>query len=255
MARKTLLTESEIRNFLKLANLPHVGDDRIEEMYGSTEDLDEGEDLDEAEDLEERGGAMPKPKKKNKGMREGDDEERADDKNKPGMKSYGMEESDHGDTVEEMDDEDRDMPDADAPMGDMGGMDDMGDDADAGMDMDMDMGAAGGSKMVSVDDFMGALETALERVLDDEVEVDMDDDGMDDDDMGGDDMPDMGDEAMAAMAGDEDPAGMGGRPMMEEEDIVNEVARRVAARLQAKNDKAEMVDQLAERILNRLTSK
>jgi len=250
MARKTLLTESEIRNFLKLANLPHVGDDRIEEMYGSTEDLDEGEDLDEAEDLEERGGAMPKPKKK-KGMREGDDEDRDDDKKKPGMKSYSMEESDHGDTVEEMDDEDRDMPDADAPMGDMGDMEDLGDDAGAEMDMDMGAADAGGAKMVSIDDFMGALEAALENVLDDEVEVDMDDDG---------DMEDLGDAGMGMDddppgMGDEDPAGMGDRSMMEEEDIVNEVARRVAARLQAKNDKAAMVDQLAERILNRLTSK
>ena len=38
-----------------------------------------------------------------------------------------------------------------------------------------------------------------------------------------------------------------------EEDIVNEVARRVAARLQQENNKAQMVDQLAERIMKRLT--
>ncbi len=102
--------------------------------------------------------------------------------------------------------------------------------------------------MVSIDDFMGALEDALEQVLGDDVEVEMDDeedamdamDGMDSDDDAG---------------MDDDPAGMGDRPMMEEEDIVNEVARRVAARLQDKKNKAEMVDQLAERILNRLTSK
>ena len=50
---------------------------------------------------------------------------------------------------------------------------------------------------------------------------------------------------------DEDPPGY--RNM--DEDIVNEVARRVAARLQAKDNEAQMVDALAERIMNRLTNK
>jgi anaerobic ribonucleoside-triphosphate reductase len=51
-------------------------------------------------------------------------------------------------------------------------------------------------------------------------------------------------------------------PMMEEtdeleesneEDIVAEVARRVAARLQREAKQTEVVDQLAERIMKRLT--
>ena len=104
--------------------------------------------------------------------------------------------------------------------------------------------------MVSVEDFMGALESALEDVLGDEVEVDMDDaedaelDAEPEDELGA---PELG------LPGDEEEEGI---PVMEtQEDIVNEVARRVAARLKAKNKKAVMVDQLAERILNRLTSK
>ena len=38
-----------------------------------------------------------------------------------------------------------------------------------------------------------------------------------------------------------------------QEDLVNEVAKRVAARLHAKNNQANMVDALAERIMKRLT--
>tara|TARA_Y100001972_G_scaffold118931_1_gene159623 strand:+ start:2670 stop:3296 length:627 start_codon:yes stop_codon:yes gene_type:complete len=208
MARKTLLTEAELRSFMKLAELRPIGDDRIKEMYGDEDTVDEGED------------------------REDDD----------GAGEAGV-------TSEEME--------VDMEMG--------GDDDPPDMAAAPDMGAApdaGGGKMVSIDDFMGALESALEDVLDDEVEVDMDDDdddmpGMDDDD-DDDGMPGMDDDD-DDMMGDDDPPGMGGGykrgPMMEEEDIVNEVARRVAARLQDKQNKAEMVDQLAERILNRLTSK
>ena len=202
MARKSLLTESELRSFMKLAELRPLGDDRIKEMYGQDED----DTVKEREDVQDEDPA-----------------------------------GEAGVTSEEME---MDMQ-----------MDDDGDDGDArAPEMDMDMGPAaddaGGGKMVSIDDFMGALESALEDVLDDEVEVDMDDDDAememdDEDEPGGMEM----DAAMGAL-GDDDAA-----PMMEEEDLVNEIAGRVAARLKAKNENAEMVDQLAERILNRLTSK
>jgi len=196
MSRKNLLTESEVRQFLKLANIGPVGDAKIQEMYSDAP-----------------------------GMRQDDEEE------EPGMRDYAMEEADE----EEME---------------MGAMADMGDEAemdmdDAEMDMDdaeMDMGdAPAAGKMVAVEDFMGALERALEDVLGDEVEVDMDDEAADE--MDDDAAMDMGDE-------EEDMA-----PMMEEEDVVNEVARRVAARLQAKGNKEKMVEDLAERILQRITSK
>ena len=35
MSRKTLLTEAEVRQFLKLANIGPVGDAKVQEMYGS----------------------------------------------------------------------------------------------------------------------------------------------------------------------------------------------------------------------------
>jgi len=49
-------------------------------------------------------------------------------------------------------------------------------------------------------------------------------------------------------------AGLGGQvKSIREEDIVNEVAKRVAARLSKETQREQMVDQLAERILKRLT--
>mgnify|MGYP001275130026 CR=1 FL=1 len=209
MARKTLLTEAELRSFMKLAELRPIGDDRIKEMYGRGDEDDAMEEGENVQDDDPAGEA--------------------------------------GVTSEEMD---MDM--------DMGGDDDDAPEMDMDMDMDMKMDApAGGAKMVSIDDFMGALESALEDVLDDEVEVDMDDDA--EMDMDREDEPggmEMGAAADAMDDGDDD-------PMMEddhdddmnEEEVVNEIARRVAERLQAKNNKTEMIDQLAERILNRLTSK
>ena len=55
-------------------------------------------------------------------------------------------------------------------------------------------------------------------------------------------------------AEEEEPPGM--RDVYENKDkIVNEVARRVVARLAEQDKNSKMVDELAERIFNRLTSK
>ena len=145
MSRKNLLTESEVRQFLKLANIGPVGDAKLTEMYG----------------------AMP-------GARDDEEESPMDD-------------------LGDMDDAEMDMGDAEMDM----------DDAE----MDMDAGGDAGSQMVSVDDFLSALEGALEDVLGDEVTVDSDEedaaDDMDDAEM------DMGD---AAMDMDDE------EPMMEADD-------------------------------------
>jgi len=60
MARKTLLTEAELRSFMKLAELTPLGADKIAEIYGTEEDLEEGED---------------RPKKKKPVREEEDDED------------------------------------------------------------------------------------------------------------------------------------------------------------------------------------
>ena len=50
MSRKTLLTDPHVRQFLKLANLSHVGDDRLTEM-GALDQLMGGRD--EEDELED----------------------------------------------------------------------------------------------------------------------------------------------------------------------------------------------------------
>jgi len=137
------------------------------------------------------------------------------------------------------------------------------------MEADMEMGAdmeepapAGGAGMIAVDDFMSALETALEDVLGEPVSTEMDDDLGAEDDLEGGEMDmemdmEAGPDELDVTASEEEEELPGMRDSVYEgksqQDIVNEVARRVAARLHKKNAKSEMVDQLAERILKRLT--
>ena len=44
MSRKTLLTEAEVRQFLKLANIGPVGDAKVQEMYHAKRDDEEVEE-------------------------------------------------------------------------------------------------------------------------------------------------------------------------------------------------------------------
>ena len=197
MARKSLLTEAELRSFMKLAELRPLGDDRINEMYGETPDINEEDELErELHATEDELGA---------------EDHVADEE---------------GDEL---------------------------DDLDMDMDLDDDDGADAG--MVSVDDFMGALEAALEDVLGEPVSTEMDDEDAAEDDAEDAEAFDLDADMetdMALDAEEEELPGM--RDVYEsQEDLVNEVAKRVAARLQAKNSQANMVDALAERIMKRLT--
>ena len=197
MSRKTLLTETEIRQFLKLANLGAVGDTRIQEMFGTDELSEEEEEMEMDMEL-------------------------------------GAEEE---------------------PMDDMGAPAEMEPDLDTGADMEAPAADAGG-QMVSVDDFMGALESALEDALGEPVEVDMDDDAGAADDDAEIDMDDPAgdmDMDMGLDDGGDDDGEPGMRDIYEsQDDLVKEVARRVAVRLQEKNNKQQVIDQLAERIMKRL---
>ena len=200
MARKNLLTEAELRSFMKLAELRPLGNEKMQEMYGEEPELSEEDELErELDATEDELGA----------------EDRVADE--------------EGDELADMGDE---------------------------MDMDMDMGAdAGGAGMVSVDDFMGALEAALEDVLGEPVSTEMDDELAADDDMEDADAMAMDADMETDMALDDEEDELPGmRDVYEnQEDLVNEVAKRVAARLQAKGDQENMVDALAERIMKRLT--
>ena len=222
MARKTLLTEAEIRSFMKLANLTPVGDARLQEWSPT---LDEEEvSLDEEEEEEEE----------------------------------------------------MELDDA-APDADLAPADDMELDMDVEMepepvgDLDMDMGDAldaGGDKE---DQFMDLVQQLADLIG---VDVEMDDgEDMADAEMDMDADVDMGDDVDSPLGGDE----LGDEPALDDDemddegeekpgmrymegefntdDVVNEVAKRVSARLQQESKKQELVNELAERIFNRLASK
>ena len=259
MARKTLLTEAEVRQFMKLANLGPLGDAEINEMYGDTEEITEDEELEEKrgrgrgkkkkmeeadEDLDEgRGGSQQaKPPARVQPPMDRDEEEHGAKKKhmkeeeeleEMGMGAYDRDEDEMGAEVEM--DADMDMDDAE-------------------MDADMDMGSMDdGEREELMADVVRAVAHALG--IEDQVSVEAgEDDGMEGGDV--DAMPEPAMDAPDMEMGDDD-------PMMEEdeldeandEELVAEVARRVAQRLQAQNRKDQVIDALAERIMNRLTQK
>ena len=223
MARKKLLTESEIRRFMKLANVAPVGNKRLSEMYDAP------------------------------GMRDEEEEE-------PAMRDMMEQEEEEEEMDMEMDMEEPmgdELP-AEMPEEPMG---------DEEMDMDMDMGMGAEGDMISISDFMSALEKALEDTTGQEVSSEI---GMDDEmgapPEGGDadlsaEMPPMDDEEMDMEMGDE------------EDMLAERIARRVRARLRAERKAADalkeskmrkvkakmkrerMANDLTERIFTRLTTK
>jgi len=234
MSRKTLLTETQVRQFLKLANLSHVGDQRLAEMGYNTQKEGVGSLVQ---------GAL--------GARDEEDELEAE----------------LGATEDEL-----------------GAEDSLADDEGAELDdLEGDLGAPeGGGETVSVDDFMSALETALEDVLgepttvdmdagEEEVEADVDvelgPEGGEELELGAEEeeevpLEETGAEDTGASKGDKLKRGSGKRgskpgdeAYVNEDAIVAEVARRVAVRLSATKKKESLADQLAERIFNRITAK
>ena len=222
MARKTLLTEAQIRSFIKLANIGPVGDTKLQEWYddnGLEEQEEEEEELEmDAEEEPGEVGGIP-------------------DMDAEG--GLGM----------------------DAELGD----DEMGMDAELGAPDELDAGI-GGDKETEFKDLVQQLADLVG------VEVDIDDEGAEGEEMGadleggeeaGEELPPMpGEEEVGMEAGmetgeeEEEEELPGMRDVYENSDkVVNEVARRVAARLSNENKKSKMVNDLAERIFNRLTSK
>jgi hypothetical protein len=146
MSKKNLLNESQVRQFMKLASLEPLTPGFVEGLTGTTK---------HAEELEETHGRSATGDK---------DVGYGIDDTTPGrrVRAEGEEdelESELGATEDELGDEDH-LADEEA------------DELDA-MDAAPEEGG-GAARMVSVDDFLGALETALEGVLGDEVEIDSD---------------------------------------------------------------------------------
>ena len=210
MARKTLLTESEIRQFMKLANIKP-----IQEMGGSY--------------------GMPP------GMRDDEDE------NPPGMRDMREEEeADMEMDMEPADDMEMDPEPADMEM-----------DMEPADDMDMDPEPAG--DMGGGEDIEALVAQAVEiiaKIAGEKVDVDVQVGG--EEDMGDEAMDDEGGDLEGAMDAPEEDEGFGVEvvdEVMGEEEIVAEVARRVAARLLREKKQDAMANKLAERIFKRLASK
>jgi len=215
MARKTLLTETEVRQFMKLANL---------------------------KPLKEMGGMGYAP-----GMRDEEEEEM------PGMRNNGY--------MQEAEEEEMEMDaEVPAPEGDeeMDMDAEMGEEPADDMDMDMDMGGdmdgmeMEGGKEEQFADIVDKLADLLG--LDADVEIGGDEEM----EMGGEAEADEGGEPVddAAPVGDDEDLGVElDDEGMGEEEMIQEIARRVAARLLREKKKNAMANKLAERIFRRLTSK
>jgi hypothetical protein len=248
MARKTLLTEAEIRQFMKLANIKPLQEMGGELPVGNRDD----DDLDEMRKMKTKGDDEDPPGMKD--MREADRDDK--DEDPPGMKD--MREADHDDDQDKpgMKDMREEEEDDDPP-----GMKDMREE-----EMDMDMGGDGMEMDMKMDapapDMdMGGKEEQFADIVDklaDLLGLDADVEVGGDEDMGGEAMGDEGGDlegAMDAPVGDEDPMMEADEDEMNEEEIVQEVARRVAARLLREKKQDDMANRLAESIFNKLTSK
>ena len=256
MARKTLLTEGELRRFMKLADMRPIADTRINEMggFGLEEEMpgdDAVDDLDAvvaAGEEEGPGGDVldvdaevgVEDPLDDPGAEAADPEleakftelmtrwaEVAKEVLNIDMEVEGGEEVGGEEEVEEFE-----LSDEEAPMGDL---------APEGGE-ELEVGAAEVEELPGnrYEEGKEGYKQRLSQHL-----------GKD---------PGKGGASKSAREkeseGEEEEKGKGkfsGDPEMTEENVVAEVARRVAARLQRENHQAEVVDQLAERIMKRLT--
>jgi len=224
MAKKTLLTEGEFKKFMKLARLEPLAAEKLAEMYSAPAKADD----DERDDIKAEGRPAKKAKPK-KAMRkeeleldedlaalfEEDDEMRAgDDMPEPEPEETAM---------EPVEDEPMDMPDMD---------DDMGGDETAELKARIESSLE--DLMKGLDDLMGM--AGAGDMMD--VETDEEgDEGMEDIQGGDAEMDDVAPPAPGAM---------------DDEELMETVARRVAQRLQRESKVDAKSDLIAERIMKRL---
>ena len=228
MSKKTLLSESQVRQFMKLAQLAPLTPGFVNGLTGNRKDLGESH---------------------GRGRNEG-------------AVGYGhpdanarLEEEDDLTDLHATEDELSDMDSEDDREGDE--IDDLEGELDAADDGDLD----GGGQMISVDDLMAALTSALEDVtgqpveatVEDEVEADVELDVVDDLDVDAADM-----EADTDMEMDDE--------MLEEADDPKDVDdkkkstkdawdRRQAAKPAEKNESVNATDKLVEQITKRVAAR
>jgi len=214
MARKPLLTEAEVRSFMKLANLSPIGNVKLQELgYGS--DIPAAEEEEEEDELEVTGpmGAV--------------------------------DDADLDDPLDPVDD---------VPVDDIGdepldGMAADGIESEGVEDKFMDL-VTQLADLLKIDVEM---DNGAEAAVDDDIEgidaMDAEDEPLPGEPEGG-DIAMASDEEEEE---DEDVLGnMGGGVYESKEAIVSEVARRVASRLKAENSKQTLAAELTEKIFNRL---
>ena len=211
MAHKKLLTEVEIRRFMKLATIGGVGDTKIQEMGYTHPGGRIAEEEDEELEMDAEMDALP--------SEEGPPEEMEMD--------MGAEEE---------------------PMGaeeDLGGMGEGEREALLAKVVDAVAVALDIEDRVEVEGVEGEEEDLGEPEMDLDVDMEMDAEE------GGEKVP-----ADFGGMGEEEEELPAGRDMAAyQESIVNEVAKRVAARLVKENQREKMANQLTERIFARLTKK
>ena len=215
MSKKTLLNESQIRSFMKLAKLEPLTPGFVQGLTESTDDLDEGRKTkktpmrEEEETVEEGMGGMYR------------DEDEMDESHGNGkLELNGVDDGlgrkrDRAGMMEQEEME-VDEPEMRGAAGDEMDDEEMDAEMDAEVEAPVEAPAADAGKMVSVDDFLSALERALEDAMGVEVEItdEMDDEVADDEPA-----DDMTDEPEDDEMGDDDDALM--------ESITKRVAKRI----------------------------
>ena len=185
MSNKNLLNESQVRHFMKLAKLEPLSPGFVHgltEKQGAVDKEDEhlgakdGPEKDKKQSMKDRRKEM-----RGEDRAEGDDpaavEERRQTRPPGGGPGGGG--TSHGRSSETMPDTSlmREEDELEAELGateaELGAEDDVADEEGAELDdLEGEVGGEGDGRMVSVDDFLAALETALETAMGDEVEVD-----------------------------------------------------------------------------------
>jgi len=173
MSKKTLLNESQIRSFMKLAKLEPLTPGFVQGLTESTDDLDEGRKTkktpmrEEEETVEEGMGGMYR------------DEDEMDESHGNGkLELNGVDDGlgrkrDRAGMMEQEEME-VDEPEMRGAAGDEMDDEEMDAEMDAEVEAPVEAPAADAGKMVSVDDFLSALERALEDAMGEEVEIDSD---------------------------------------------------------------------------------
>ena len=192
MSKKNLLNESTIRKFMKLASIEPLASDFLGRIQEADEDVEEG--------------MRPEMKADDEDLEEGRDKEDMDEgKHDDDLDERGGMEFKHDDDLDER--------------GDMMFKD----------DEDMGMGEEGGGKMVDVDAFINALESALETSMGEPAEVEYEEEEEIDMDMEDEPMDDMGGEELGLDADSEEEE----EPLEEEEeeDLAESIYKAVLQKL------------------------